>query len=126
MQGTIIPIVIGAFGTVTKGLLEGLQDMEFGGRVETIETTTLLRTARDTEKKSWKLEETCCPSNSCERSSAKTDVKNSNELNNNNNNNNNSWKYEEKSWKKSKNEQKIDPSSRRLYANERFYSQVNP
>ena len=46
MQGTIIPIVIGAFGTVTKGLLKGLEDLEVGGRVETIKTTTLLRTAR--------------------------------------------------------------------------------
>ena len=46
MKVTIIPIVIGAFGTVTKGLLKGLDDLEFGGRVETIQTTTLLRTAR--------------------------------------------------------------------------------
>ena len=43
---TIIPIVIGAFGTVTKGLLKGLEDLEVGGRVETIQTTALLRTAR--------------------------------------------------------------------------------
>ena len=28
MQMTIIPIVIGAFGTVTKGLLKGLEDLE--------------------------------------------------------------------------------------------------
>ena len=46
MQVRIIPIVIGAFGTVTKGLLKGLEDLKVGGRVETIETTTLLRTAR--------------------------------------------------------------------------------
>ena len=46
MQVTIIPIVIGAFGTVTKGLLKELEDMEVGGRVETIQTTALLRTAR--------------------------------------------------------------------------------
>ena len=46
MQMTIIPIVIGMFGTVTKGLLKGLKDLEVGGRVETIQTTTLLRTAR--------------------------------------------------------------------------------
>ena len=32
----IIPILIGAFGTVTKGLLKGLEDLEVGGRVETI------------------------------------------------------------------------------------------
>ena len=46
MQVTIIPIVIGAFGTVTKGLLKGLEDLEVGGRVETIQTTASLRTAR--------------------------------------------------------------------------------
>ena len=46
MQVTIIPIVIGAFGTVTKGLLKGLEHLEVGGRVETIETTALLRTVR--------------------------------------------------------------------------------
>ena len=43
---TIIPIVIGALGTVTKGLLKGLEDLEVGGLVETIQTTKLLRTAR--------------------------------------------------------------------------------
>ena len=42
---TIVPIVIGAFGTITKGLLKGLEDLEFGGRVETIQMTALLRTA---------------------------------------------------------------------------------
>ena len=46
MQVTIIPIVIGAFRTVTKGLLKGREDLEVGGRVETIQTTALLRTAR--------------------------------------------------------------------------------
>ena len=46
MQVTIIPIVIGAFGTVTKGLLKGLEDVEVCGRVETILTIALLRTAR--------------------------------------------------------------------------------
>ena len=30
MKVTIIPIVIGAFGTVTKGLLNGLEDLEVG------------------------------------------------------------------------------------------------
>ncbi len=43
---TIVPIVIGPFGTVTKGLLKGLEDMEVGERVETIQTTALLKTAR--------------------------------------------------------------------------------
>ena len=45
MKVTIIPIVIGAFGTVTKWLLKGLEDLEVGWRVETIQTTTLLRAA---------------------------------------------------------------------------------
>ena len=30
MKVTIIPIVIGAFGTVTKELLKGLEDLEVG------------------------------------------------------------------------------------------------
>ena len=38
MEVTIIPIVIGAFGTVTKELLKGLEDLEIGGRVEVIQT----------------------------------------------------------------------------------------
>ena len=42
MQVTIIPIIIGAFGTVTKGLLKGLADLEVGGRVETIQNSNLL------------------------------------------------------------------------------------
>ena len=46
MLVTIIPIVIGGFGTATKGLLKGLEDLEVGGRVETNQTTALLRTAR--------------------------------------------------------------------------------
>ena len=41
MTVIIIPVVIGAFGTVTKRLLKGLEDVEVGGRVGTIETTAL-------------------------------------------------------------------------------------
>ncbi len=41
-----VTIVTGAFGTVTKGLLKELEDLEVGGRVETIQTTAQLRTAR--------------------------------------------------------------------------------
>ena len=39
MKVTIIAIVSGAFGTVTKELLKGLEDLEVGGGVETIQTT---------------------------------------------------------------------------------------
>ena len=41
-----MPIVIGALGTITKGLIKGLEDLEVDRRVETIQMTTLLRTAR--------------------------------------------------------------------------------
>ena len=80
MKVTIIPIVIGAFGTVTKGLLKRMEDLEVGRRVETIQTTALLRTVRILRR----VQETCCHSNSSERPSAKTDVKNSQGVNNNN------------------------------------------
>ena len=36
MKVTIIPIMIGDFYSVTKGLLKGLEDLVVGGRVETI------------------------------------------------------------------------------------------
>ncbi len=45
MKVTIVLIVIGAFGTITKGLLKGLEDLEVDGRVETIQMTALLRMA---------------------------------------------------------------------------------
>ena len=41
---TIVQIVIGALGTVIKGLLKGMEDLEVGGRMETIQTTALLKT----------------------------------------------------------------------------------
>ena len=46
MKVTIIPIVIGALGTVPEGLFKGMEDLEVGGGVETIQTTALLRTVR--------------------------------------------------------------------------------
>ena len=46
MKVTIVRIVIGAFGTIIKGSLKGLGDLEVGGRVETIQMTALPRTAR--------------------------------------------------------------------------------
>ena len=46
LKVTIIPIVIGVLSTVTEGLLKELADLEIRGLVETIQTTSLLRTAR--------------------------------------------------------------------------------
>ena len=62
MKVTIIPILIGAFGTVTRGLLKGQEDLEVGRRVETIQITALLRTGRILRR----VLETCCHSNSSE------------------------------------------------------------
>ena len=44
MKVTIVPIVMGALGTITKGLLKALKEFEIDGRLETIQTTALLRT----------------------------------------------------------------------------------
>ena len=90
MKVTIIPIVIGTFGTIVIGTFGTRIIKRHGGigswsRVETIQMTALLRTDRD---ESWRLEETCCHSNSSEKPSANTDVKNSKGVNSNNNNNN--------------------------------------
>ena len=41
-----LDLVIGAFETETRGLLKGLDDLEVSGQVETIQNTSLLRTAR--------------------------------------------------------------------------------
>ena len=46
MKVTVIPIVIGALGTVSKGLIQGLEDMKVRGRVKTMQTISLLRSAR--------------------------------------------------------------------------------
>ena len=46
MKMTVIPILIGALGIVTKGWVKGLQDLEKRRRAETIQTTALLRSAR--------------------------------------------------------------------------------
>ena len=46
MKGTFVPIMIGALGTVTEVLVKGLDDLEVGRRMETIQTTALLRSAR--------------------------------------------------------------------------------
>ena len=73
MKVTIVPIVIGALGTVTKGLLKGLEDLEVGG----LSKRQHCWGRPESWDESWRLEETCCHSNSSEKPSANTDVKNS-------------------------------------------------
>ena len=46
MKVTVIPIVTGALGTVTRELVQGLEDLEIRGQLETIPTTALLGSAR--------------------------------------------------------------------------------
>ena len=41
-----IPIIVGALGTIPKGLIKGLEDMEIKGQVEINYTTALFRSAR--------------------------------------------------------------------------------
>ena len=50
MKVKIIPIVISAFVTVTKGLLKGLEDLYVGGRVETIQNNSIIENGQNTEK----------------------------------------------------------------------------
>ena len=45
MKMKMMPIVICALGTVNKGLVQGLADLEIKG-VETVQTTSLFRSAR--------------------------------------------------------------------------------
>ena len=46
MKLTVIPIVTGALGTVTKELVKKLEDLEIRGRVVNIQITILLKSAR--------------------------------------------------------------------------------
>ena len=46
MKVRVIPILIGAFGAGTKGLIKELEDLEIRGQVEIIQSTELLRSAR--------------------------------------------------------------------------------
>ena len=50
MKVKIIPIVIGAFSTVTKGLLMGLEDLEIKEQVETNQTAACFENGQNTEK----------------------------------------------------------------------------
>ena len=75
MTVAVIPFVIGALGTVPKGLESGRIELEIGGRIETIQTTALLRLAK-ISKRVLVIKETCCHSDSSERPSPNTCVKN--------------------------------------------------
>ena len=69
----VVPIVMWALGTIPKGLVRRLEELEIGGRAKTIQTTALLRSAGILRS----VLETWCHSNSNGRLSANVDVKNS-------------------------------------------------
>ena len=46
MKVLVIPIVVGALGTIPKGLVKGLEDLELREQLETIQMAALLRLAR--------------------------------------------------------------------------------
>ena len=63
MKVTLISNVIGALGTILKGLVKELEDLEIRGQVETIQITALFEDQSEYWEESWRLEETCCHSN---------------------------------------------------------------
>ena len=46
MKLTVIPRVTNALGSITKGLIKELEELEIGVQAETIQTTASLRLAR--------------------------------------------------------------------------------
>ena len=75
----VIPFVNGVLGTVTKGLVKPLEDLEIRGGVE-INQLPHWQDRAEYREESWRLEETCCHTDSCESSSSFADVKNSREV----------------------------------------------
>ena len=68
----VIPILVGTFWTILKGLVKGLEDLDIRGQVDTIQTTTFLRSIRIES-----FDETCCRSKFSEKPSGFVVVKNS-------------------------------------------------
>ena len=82
MNVTIIPIVIGAFGMVTKCLLKGLEDLKLAAERRP-SNNCIFENGRNTEKSPGDLRRLAV----APRPSAYAEVRNSNNNNNNNNNN---------------------------------------
>ena len=72
----IIPIVIGAFGTLTKGLSKGQEGLEVWGHKRPSKLQHFWERL-DYWEESWRLGVTCCHSNSSKKPSANADKKNS-------------------------------------------------
>ena len=83
MKVTIVPIVISAFGTITKELLKGLEDLEVDGRVETIQNDSIVKNGQNPETSPGDLRGLAVTQTPVKKPSANTDVKNSKGVNNN-------------------------------------------
>ena len=62
------------FGTVTKGLLKGLEDSEVGGGLETIQTTSIIDNGQNTEKSAGDLRRLAVTQTPVKNLSANADV----------------------------------------------------
>ena len=80
MQVTILAIVIDAFGTVTKGLLREWRTWKLANEWRPSKLQHYLEQLEYWEE-SWRLDETCCHTNSNEKPSALANVKNSKGVN---------------------------------------------
>ena len=49
MKITIVPIMVGALGTITEGLSKGLEDLEVGGRVEDYPNDSIAKNCQNPE-----------------------------------------------------------------------------
>ena len=49
MKLAVIPILIGALGTISKGLVKGLEDLEIRGPVEPIQIASLIKSVKSLE-----------------------------------------------------------------------------
>ena len=74
MKATIIPIVSGVLGT--KGLVQGLEDLEITGCWRLSKLQYCWNRPKYREE-SWRIKKTCCHSDSSGKPSANGDVKNS-------------------------------------------------
>ena len=76
MRVTVISIIVNGFLSVHKRLERGFEQLEIRGRIETLQTTVLLKSDRLSEE-SMRPEDTCCHLDSSERPLANIGMKNS-------------------------------------------------
>ena len=76
MKVMIVPIVSGALGTVTKGLLKGLEDLEVGGRGRDYLNDIIAKNGQNPETSPGDLRRLAVTQTPGKKPSANTDVKN--------------------------------------------------